>query len=932
MRKQQAWKKRALAAALAAAMMITAAPAVFAETAPSAQQTAQQESVFPEDAVHIASRDDWEKLARSCRLDSWSVGKTIVLDKDISLGSAFTPIPSFGGTFLGQGYTISAMDMSVDGSNQGLFRYVQESGIIENLTVQCRIAPGGSRNTIGGIAADNAGVLESCHFMGLVTGLSYVGGIAGINQASGLIIGCTVQGVVYGTHFVGGITGENKGVVRDCTNHASINTQESENQVDLSDVTLESILKTEKGTTVTNLGGIAGTSSGVIRACTNRGAVGYQHVGYNVGGIAGDQSGYIEGCSNYGTIQGRKEAGGIVGQMEPQTVLKYGEDTLQRVQRQMNSLKSQIDHMSDDVSEAYNKKVADIQYNVDKANDAMEKIKTYEKTGEEVRDDAKDLAHDVIHSGSLRNANQVLKDRADAQRNEFNDRLNDALDSAQEFSSSITNDTSLGNITDDMRAINNQLNAISSTITGTADRIRNHDWYSDISDKDTDADTAAKVENCVNYAKVDADRNAGGIAGAMAFENDLDPEDDIENSTGRESLNATVNTRCVLTNCINQGMVTGKKDSVGGIAGMQKTGLLKKCQNYGPVQAPDVTCVGGIVGTSHSNVRESAAKCLIEGDSNVGGIAGKGYTITDCRTMVRIDSEGEYIGAIAGQIADELDEDSKLADLRDTKSTVSGNCFVENDDLFGIDGVSYEGTAWGISYEDLVKLDNVPEEFGHLTVKFMMDGTQVSVRSVEYGGNLSDAEIPALPQREHAEGKWSDFVKENITEDQIVEAVYNSAVTVIASSQKVGSMPQLLAVGYFKPEQNLKLTDLTDAPQVEGAKLIAAMRVEVTNADPVSREIRYCVADGKENRDTVWLRHPDGWQKVDSQLDGSYLVFTMPEGETDFAVLRLPLDLRLPAAIAAAVVLLLLVLIVHKRRKKRRAKKAAAVAASEGKN
>ncbi len=930
-KRKNAWGRTAASVMLAGVMLVTAAPTALAEVSQPASQAQQaDEGDFPADAVHIASREDWETLARNCRLDSWSVGKTVVLDCDISLASSFTPIPTFGGTFYGQGHTISAMDMSVDGSVQGLFRYVQESGIIENLTVQCRIAPGGSRNTVGGIAADNAGVIESCHFMGLATGLSYVGGIAGTNQASGLIIGCTVQGVVYGAHFVGGVTGENKGVVRDCVNHASVNTKESENQIDLSDVTLESIIKTEKGTTVTNLGGIAGTSSGVIRGCTNRGPVGYQHVGYNVGGIAGDQTGYIEGCANYGTVQGRKEAGGIVGQMEPQTVLKYGVDTLQRVQSQMNTLKSQIDKMTDDAKDAYNRKIDDLQYNIDKANDAMDKVKTYETTGEEIRDDAKDLASDVLHSGSLRNARDVLRDRADAQINEANDRLNDALNSAQEFSSSITNQTELGNITDDMRAINNQLNAISTTITGTADRIRNHDWYSDISDRDTDADTAAKVTNCVNYAKVDADRNAGGIAGAMAFENDLDPEDDIQDTIGTESMNATVNTRCVLSNCINQGQVTGKKDSVGGIAGMQRTGLLKNCQNYGPVQAPDVTCVGGIVGTSQSNVRASAAKCLIEGDSNVGGIAGKGYTITDCRTMVHIESDGEYIGAIAGQIADDLDEDSKLADLRDTKSTVTGNCFVENDDLFGIDGVSYEGTAWGVSYEELMQMENVPEAFGHLTVQFMVDGTQVSVRSVEYGGSLLDADIPELPVREHAEGKWSDFVKENITEDQIVEAVYNTANTVLASAQKIGDKPQVLAVGYFKPEQSLKLTDLADAPQVEGAELITAMSVEVTNADSVSREIRYCVGDGNAKRDTVWLRHTDGWQKVDSQLDGSYLVFTMPEGETDFAVLRLPMDLRLPAAIAAAVAALLLVLIVHIRRKKRKARKAAKAAAAAG--
>ena len=659
----------------------------------------------------------------------------------------------------------------------------------------------------------------------------------------------------------------------------------------------------------------------------NRGAVGYQHVGYNVGGIAGDQSGYIEGCENYGPVQGRKEAGGIVGQMEPQTVLQYGEDTLQRVQRQMNALKSQMDQMSDDVSATYNQKVADMQYNIDKANESLEKIKTYEKSGSDVREDARDLAEDVWNSGSLSGAADVLKDRADAQRSEFNDRLNSALSTAQDFNSSITDDSSLDSVTADMKAITNQLNAISATITGTADRIRNHTWYSDISDRDTDADTAAKVTGCVNYAHVDADRNAGGIAGAMAFENDLDPEDDIEDTLGTESMNATVNTRCVLSKCTNQGQVSGKKDSVGGIAGRQKTGVLKNCESYGPVQAPDAKSVGGIVGASLAAVRESAAKCLIEGDSHVGGVAGTGFTITDCRTMVRINSEGEYIGAIAGEISEQDEENTKIISLQDAKSTVSGNCFVENDALFGIDGVSYQGKAWGVSYDEVMQLDDVPESFAHLTVQFMVDGTQVSVRQVEYGGSLSDKDLPALPAREHEGGKWSDFVMTDITEDQIVEAVYSPVATVLASSQKAGSQPLVLAEGYFTSGQTLKLTDLSDAPQVEGTQLIAAMRAEVSGGDSVQRQLRYCVGKKEAGRCSVWLRSGQVWQRAESRADGSYLVFTMPEGETDFAVLRMPPDLRLPAACTGAAALLILLMAVHRRRKKRAAKAARAAKA-----
>lgn len=51
-------------------------------------------------AIHIKSAEDLQELAHSCTLDSWSRGKTVVLDNDIVLESDDAlPIPTFGGTF-----------------------------------------------------------------------------------------------------------------------------------------------------------------------------------------------------------------------------------------------------------------------------------------------------------------------------------------------------------------------------------------------------------------------------------------------------------------------------------------------------------------------------------------------------------------------------------------------------------------------------------------------------------------------------------------------------------------------------------------------------------------------------------------------------------------------------------------------------------------
>ena len=67
------------------------------------------------DNIIISSVEDLQDLSKRCTLDAWSQGKTVTLAADLDLGEAeFTPIPTFGGTFLGQGYTILLTKSSLD--------------------------------------------------------------------------------------------------------------------------------------------------------------------------------------------------------------------------------------------------------------------------------------------------------------------------------------------------------------------------------------------------------------------------------------------------------------------------------------------------------------------------------------------------------------------------------------------------------------------------------------------------------------------------------------------------------------------------------------------------------------------------------------------------------------------------------------------------
>ena len=74
------------------------------------------------ETVIIWTGEEFADFSRRCSLDTWSQGKTVVLKADIDLkGISFSPIPSFGGSFDGQGHRVTGFTLTGAGSNQGLF-------------------------------------------------------------------------------------------------------------------------------------------------------------------------------------------------------------------------------------------------------------------------------------------------------------------------------------------------------------------------------------------------------------------------------------------------------------------------------------------------------------------------------------------------------------------------------------------------------------------------------------------------------------------------------------------------------------------------------------------------------------------------------------------------------------------------------------------
>ena len=993
------------------------------------------------ETIHIASVEDLEGLAENCRLDSWSQGRIVVLDEDLDLrGSDFTAIPTFGGTFEGQGHTIQNFKLEQDGSVQGFFRYVQQGAVVRNLNVSGQTVPGGSRTDVGGLAGSNGGCLENCTFRGIVSGASRVGGIAGTNTVTGVISGCTVGGNVYGNHFVGGLAGQNNGVISGCTNNGSVNTTVSQNEVNLGDLKLEDLLDTEKANDITDIGGVAGASAGVIRGCVNRGAIGYAHIGYNVGGIAGSQTGYVEGCVNYGAINGRKEAGGIVGQMEPSSVLQYSEDTLQILQGELDTLQSLVNRACSDAAATSSEVTAqlnDLKNRVDEARQAVdalinntvdgitpgsttititdltkltgqsgstgnvagsgsaqsgqdaslevgpgptalpeltpeptpepsvlpeetpEPIPTEEPTpepspaepapeesGEEGRT-AVPVERPLRHAPSLEvdyEANQSVegsfegtgetlhnvegqldsqmaleiptlelnnRDSITAARSSLNGSLASIVDSVGNLNAN-TGDHAQALI-QDIQAITRQLNKIAGTLAGAAENTGSDtDLFEDVSDEDTEGDTEGKVFNCINAGEIHADINAGGIAGAMARENDLDPEDDVK-VAGSDSLNFTYKSRVVIRGCVNQGAVAGKKQCAGGIVGLMDMGSVLQCFNYADLESDDADYVGGIAGRSKAVIRSCAVKGRLTGGDFVGGIAGSGSTVTDCRSLVQV-SGGENVGAIAGAI----ESGDPLADAGEGEW--SRNYFL-GETLGGIDGISYDGQAQPLSgdeWKTLTEEENLPDAFRRMTLRFVADGVTVDSFTLEYGASFDRASEPEVPRKSGSSGAWAEYESARVVFDQTVEAVYTPLRTVLESDDRRDGRALVLVEGSFGPDDSLTVTRAAEKP----ASAAESWQIAMADDGSASHLVHY-LPDGPAGETVIRVLQPDGsWRQAPATQDGSYLVFALNAGETTFAAgtrSSIP-GLAMGGGLAAAALLCILMAAAHRRKKNRSSK------------
>lgn len=823
--------------------------------------------------LRIVSEEGFLNFANSCRLDSYSVGLTVILCSDLDLtGKDFSGIPSFSGTFEGNGHTISGLDICANGSNLGLFRYLTASATVKDLHLEGTIAPGGSASNIGALAGQNFGTIENCSFNGNISGNQNIGGLVGINQLSGIIENSTVTGSFHGNHFIGGIAGNNFGVVRNCESYAAVNTTVEENRVSLEDISVDSFTSSESVATVTDIGGICGAGTGIIRDCINYGSIGYPQIGYNIGGIAGSFSGYIYNCVNHGAVDGRKEVGGIIGQLEPAVNMIYEEDTLQTLQEQLDTMSGLTGGAGASIQNASSAMDAEAKNIENQLKDAQDALKIL------MPDDGDDFV-------------EPDEETIEAAKNALSSSLSDLTASVGNMAS--IGESTLNTVGNNLQGIANQMNAIGDTVSSAAENMGG--GIADISDQDTPEDISAKVYACNNTGSVNGDWNVGGIVGTIGIENDLDPESDLQ-VVGNNSLNFDMELRAVVLDCKNTGNVIVKKQNAGGIVGWISMGLVKQCINTASVDASAATYVGGIAGQSSGYIRSCSAKCTLAGDTFIGGIAGTATTVTDCRSIALFGSYTENVGAILGGMED---------------ATLSFNYYLPMDfDPGAIDGINYNNQAQPLMAERFFALADLPAIFHQVSVTFVYEDTARRI-SLPYGAVLAQELIPAIPTADGTESEWSGpiAVGDQVYHD-VVFQLTNTAHLKTLASDLIGSSghPQFLLQGEFL--KDAAFTAIAEESLTWSFTLPKSM---------TSMKLRCQIPQDVDTESLVLqVRTGSSWTDTDFSVDGKYLVFPISPEADAIRLVEIPKDYTLYYIGGATLLALaaIITLISAKKRKK----------------
>lgn len=928
-------KRKSLSLLLIAALLLSLAlPCVYAE----------------EETLHISTVQQLREFAVSCTLVEYSQGLKVVLDADVDLdGRAFNPIPSFSGSFDGGGHTIKNFVLGTDGSHQGLFRYLQEGGSIENLKLEGRVEPDNSRCQVGGLVGSNYGRIENCAFNGKVAGLNYVGGIAGENLGS--IINCSVQGSVSGKRFTGGLAGYSTGSISACQNHAQVNTGISAGGLELQKLSVDNVSLTSAEDTdvVSDSGGIAGYSSGIIANCLNDGTVGYPHYGYNVGGIAGRQCGYISACTNEGLIYGRKDVAGIVGQMEPYLKLLRSAslaDEIQTLQAMLGNLLANAGAFSDEMKAA----LTSIKNSTGKTlEDLLTKSPTVPEFPEEpdTGSETDPGGEDTGSTGGEAEENPPPAPQPDPPQEATTEPDPASAPAGEPVASRgktggivlLGREEHQGGIillSDAEPAPPEEADRPSLPDIGAiGDNLQDDAMRDNLNQMSSDMDYFNSLLGAASHS-LGGDLNAVGyqfskvlimMTNALSGQNLMNMYDDVSRKEPADSTDGRVKA------CVNRGDVEGDSN-VGGIAGdmgieyefdlenqlmsvftaqnVVSSTFQSKCiasgdENYASITAKKDRA-GGIAGQCQVGLVENCqnyGSVLSSEGGYVGGVVGNSLTlIRSSYAMCKLDGQ-EYVGGIAGYGIEIADCATLIAagDVTACCGAIAGwadmgagkltNNVFSHPSLGAVDGISYRDKAQAVDYEQLLALKGLPPVFGQLKLTFVAEGKTVAELPFEYGGSIDPEDLPEVPEKRGYSGSWAPYDYSALYLSDTVEAVYTSRQGTLAvdAPDGGGEKSVVLVEGDFESKAKLSLREYSGTgPELEQGALREQWVLRIDSSlDGRKYQVHYLKPAPltKHGQIVLYRRFGDGWTPLNARESGSYLIFDLEEDSVVFCAVEL---------------------------------------------
>ncbi len=363
-------------------------------------------------------------------------------------------------------------------------------------------------------------------------------------------------------------------------------------------------------------------------------------------------------------------------------------------------------------------------------------------------------------------------------------------------------------LTADLRAVNDQMNAVVNLCLDIFVDMTDadaSDIFEDTSDENIDAVTFGKVRGCTNYGAVDADLNVGGIAGAMAIEYELDPEGDQRSPP--PCLTAYTRRRRSCSTASTAAASAAKKTASAASSARwtRHRALLRSLRQR---KKRDRQLCRRHRGLSSAGIRSSWAKLTLSGKSSVGGIVGSGSedtsssagsscTVTDCRSLVVVEDCDQFSGAISGR------------DL----GVFRGNYFV-SDTLRGIDRRSLSGQAEPMDYAALCALDGVPEDFLSFTLPLCLRRQNAQKRcAFDYGDSFDFSVFPSLTEQSGSYPVWDRTDLTDLRFDTVVTAEYTAyRASLQSDAQRADGRSVFFVEGEFNETDTLTAAAQTPDP------------------------------------------------------------------------------------------------------------------------